>query len=300
MLPSPAQSSAAETATAPTLVAVCYKCALVYSSTEENPIDWNEGDEHECPQCKTMLPVEAEKHWMHNLIKARQAPMTEERRRKLSIAGQHSNHTGPTTERGRLIVSMNALKHGAHAKLHMLPAARKVQERGVTCQTCQFADKSVNAEGNGRCKSERWVRCMHLLPDMVELANAHSSGNPDAIRHLLADIQARGIYALRMSLDDIIVNGPTVEQVSETTQTRGEMIIESKQVRIEANPSVQGVAVLSRMVGGTNLADWNLTTASNKAGQQQDSVAALLDRMFSQNAPIPARRQPEDVEASVE
>ena len=292
------------------MVLFCRKCFLILEPAEEsvasdsalalnsdssNPQILNSSSlaTHECPQCKSELLPEPLLPWMKGICAAQKIPWTDERRIKCSIGQSNADYqrSGPKTARTKFISSANAIKHGAHARVHLWPKAKHGTYKA--CNDCPFASAKTNPAGNGRCESEKWLLCEHQLPVFVSFANAHLGEGHKAIQFIIGDSQALAALNLHRALSEIMMEGPTIEQTifgteqvyDPVTKTRTTQKVEIG-TRRQANPALKAVEVTGNMLG-INLPQWNMTPKSAVESDKDNELASLFSRFMSAQLPPP-------------
>lgn len=222
--------------------------------------------------CGNDHPLELIQNWMIGMCSMQHLEYTDERRANMASNGK--NQRGPVTVKGKLIASMNGLKHGAYSRKHLLPRAQHGEL--AACDTCPFFD---------RCGSEKWVICELQMPEVAGFINAHKGDGASAIASLVGDVQARHAFLLKHSLDRAIREGVTVKRRISKTYGRGENSTHEETEWEELSPVIVATGILTKNLGGIGINDWKLTPQSEKQAENQVQLQQLILQISEKYSP---------------
>lgn len=129
---------------------------------------------------------------------------------------------------------------------------------------------------------------------MIAMINAHHGGGPAALRDMIARAQGMAAINLETALQQVAMQGPTVERTHTRYNKDGD--IESEDIRIEPHPALISIQTHSGLLG-TRLPDWHLTPQSVGQADKDNSVKEAIEemfRMFGKNPP-PEYTQPLEI-----
>lgn len=261
------------------LLFFCRKCFVLWPDTDAARSALQTGDQQPCPECEAPTSTCAAESWMKGLCVAQHTELSDDARRKMSIAGAKGPHPGPTTPDGRRNSSMNALVHGAYAKRHLFPRAKP----GLLhdCAECPFAPQTRNPIGDGTCQQQNWTYCIRHTEVIAAVINAHHDGGAAALRGLLGQAQGMAMINLLSALRQLSVEGPTVEQKTTRKIYKADGSDEQiENIRVDPNPTLIAAAKLAEILG-LSLKESNLTARSATEEKQTDNLQSTLERIFN-------------------
>lgn len=175
--------------------------------------------------------------------------------------------SGPTTERGKLISSMNGFKTGEFAKKNFFRPAKP--GKFSICEDCEYREE---------CEEKQFIYCPKDTDIVAQHLVAFRDNNPQALKDNVAFLNARMFTTLIELLNEIEQSG--VVTPIYYRDKKGNIVFVKKN---EKNP--EGEPIILRKIPNTAIdtvlkimeksgytpQEWNMTPASAKEDAKKDS-----------------------------
>ncbi len=172
--------------------------------------------------------------------------------------------TGPTSDAGKNKVRMNGYRTGSSYLAGAIPKALPPAKPGkyAECDGCHDRDECEQEvkDSEGTC---RQVICHRQSEIFAKYRAAHLAGDPEALRLVAADNQARMQLVMNQCFKLVFDEGVMIEHdVIEYNRTTGKRECIGTEKKI--NPAInEAIKILEK--AGFSLADWTLTPRSKEA-----------------------------------